>query len=218
VLAVAVLSLRDSHYIHRGVPMPTLTLLSLYNARKGMYAAHLTRARNELERFKADLVVRFGEQEASAVQQQVSWTEDMIFGRTEVLPLTDEGYAAVKTLRELTRKVATVLKDIRTPDCWFRESPVPISVLETVSCRGRRSRRSTSRTGGCPSPACYGSCTSSARSNRSCRATSRRMSGQVPAVLPAIFRMSGGRCVSRGENGGQFRGELGATFRTGASR
>ena len=40
--------------------MPTLTLLSVYNARKGMYAAQLARARAELERFEADLVARLG--------------------------------------------------------------------------------------------------------------------------------------------------------------
>jgi hypothetical protein len=112
--------------------MPTLTLLSLYNARKGMYASQLARARAELERFKADLVVRFGKETADAVGQQVSWTEDMIFGRTEVLPLTDEGYAAVETLKALDHEVVATLRCIRTPSCWFREPVEPISVLETV--------------------------------------------------------------------------------------
>jgi len=112
--------------------MPTLTLLSIYNARKGMYTSQLARARNELERFKADLVVRFGKETADAVGQQVKWTEDMIFGRTEVLPLTDEGYAAVETLKTLDEKLTAVVRKIRTPDCWFRESVEPISVLETV--------------------------------------------------------------------------------------
>ncbi len=117
--------------LHKTI-MPTLTLLSLYNARKGMHAAHLARARAELERFKADLVARFGQETADAVGQQVRWTEDMIFGRTEVLPLTDEGYAAVKTLREIIGNVNAVVRKIRTPDCWFREAVEPISVLETV--------------------------------------------------------------------------------------
>ena len=112
--------------------MPTLTLLSLYNARKSMYASQLARVRSELERFKADLVVRFGQETADAVKMQVKWTEDMIFGRTEVLPLTDEGYAAVETLKALDEKLTAVVRKTRTPDCWFHEEPVPISVLETV--------------------------------------------------------------------------------------
>lgn len=56
----------------------------------------------------------------------------MIFGRVEVLTLTEEGYAAVETLKTLDRKVEMVMRKIRTPDCWFRESPVPISVPGTV--------------------------------------------------------------------------------------
>ena len=32
----------------------------------------------------------------------------------------------------LTRNVGTVVKKIHTPDCWFHEKPMPISVLETV--------------------------------------------------------------------------------------
>ena len=112
--------------------MPTLKIMSVYNARKGMYASQLARARSELERFKEDLVVRFGKETADAVRQQVRWTEDMIFGRTEVLPLTDEGYAAVETLKTLDENLTAVVRKIRTPDCWFRESVEPISVLETV--------------------------------------------------------------------------------------
>jgi hypothetical protein len=112
--------------------MPTLTLLSLYNARQSLYAEQLARARAELERFEADIVARLGQETADAVRQWRSWTEDMIFGRTEVLPLSDEGEVALKTLRELTGNVKKVLKDIRTPDCRFKESVEPISVLETV--------------------------------------------------------------------------------------
>ena len=78
--------------------------MSIYRARKAMYAAQLARARAELERFEADIVARLGEQRAAAVQQWSHWTEDMIFGRTEVLPLSDEGEVALKTLRTLTRQ------------------------------------------------------------------------------------------------------------------
>jgi len=83
------------------VPMPTLTLVSLYNARKGMFAPDFARVRNELERFKEDLVARFGRETADAVRMQVKWTEDMIFGRVEVPKLTKEGYAAVERLQTL---------------------------------------------------------------------------------------------------------------------
>ncbi len=117
--------------LHKTI-MPTLTIMSVYNARKGMYAAHLSRARNELERFKADLVVRFGQETADAVKMQVKWTEDMIFGRVDVPRLTDEGYVAVETLKALDHEVAATLRRIRTPSCWFREAVEPISVLTTV--------------------------------------------------------------------------------------
>jgi hypothetical protein len=132
VLAVAVLSLRDSHYIHRGVPMPTLTLVSLYDSRKSMYAPQLAQARAEMERFKVDIVIRFGQETADAVKMQVKWTEDMVFGRVEVPRLTKEGYAAVERLQTLSHKVKAVVRKIRTPSCWFREKVEPISVLETL--------------------------------------------------------------------------------------
>ena len=61
--------------------MPTLRIMSVYNARKRMYAEQLARARAELERFKADLVVRFGQEKADAVRIHTRLTEDMIFGR-----------------------------------------------------------------------------------------------------------------------------------------
>ena len=92
-----------------------------------MYAAQLARARAELERFKASLVARFGEQEARAVRQQTHWTEDMLFGRVEVMKLSEEGVDAVETLRTLRKKVVAVVGKVRTRGCWFRESPVPIS-------------------------------------------------------------------------------------------
>ena len=117
--------------------MPTLTLVSLYNARQSMCASQLARTHSELEQFKADLVVRFGKDTADAVRQQTQWTEDMIFGRTEVMPLTDEGYAAVETLKTLDRKVEMVRRKIRMPNCWFHESVEPISVLETVGLSWR---------------------------------------------------------------------------------
>jgi hypothetical protein len=46
--------------------------------------------------------------------------------------LTDEGYAAVETLKSLDRKVRAVVRKVRTPNCWFHESVELVSVLETV--------------------------------------------------------------------------------------
>ena len=112
--------------------MPTLTLVSVYNARKATYSEQLARSRAELERFEEDLVARFGRETADAVRMQTRWTEDMVFGRVEVPKLTQEGYAAVETLGILDRKVKAVVRKIRTPDCWFHESVEPISVPETV--------------------------------------------------------------------------------------
>jgi hypothetical protein len=112
--------------------MPTLKLMSVYRARKQAYADQLAGARAELERFKADIVTRFGKETADAVKMQTHWTEDMAFGRVEVPRLTQEGYAAVETLQLLTRKLVAVRRRLRTPRCWFRENPEPISVLETV--------------------------------------------------------------------------------------
>jgi hypothetical protein len=112
--------------------MPTLTLISVYRERRRTYSDQLARARAELERFKEDLVARFGRETADAVRQQVSWTEDMAFGRVEVPRLTKEGYAAVERLQTLSHKVTAVVRKIRTPSCWFREKVEPISVPETV--------------------------------------------------------------------------------------
>ena len=112
--------------------MPTLTLLSLYNARKATYAARLSRARAELERFNGDIVARLGQETANAVKMRTHWTEDMIFGRVEVPRLTKEGYAAVEALKTLDDRLKAVRRKVCIPSCRFRESPVPISVLETV--------------------------------------------------------------------------------------
>jgi hypothetical protein len=111
----------------------TLRIVSVYRERKRMFAPGLAQARADLERFTASLVVRFGRQAADAVRQHVRWTEDMLFGRVKVLPLPKEGEAAVKTMETLIGKVTAALRDIRTPDCWFREqSPTLVTVPETV--------------------------------------------------------------------------------------
>ena len=112
--------------------MPTLRILSIYNARKRHFAPELAHARAELAGFKESLIIRFGVETADAIRQQTHWTEAMIFGRVEVPELPMECEAAVKTLKMLTRKVSTVVKKHHAPDCWFHEQPSPISVLETV--------------------------------------------------------------------------------------
>jgi hypothetical protein len=110
----------------------TLRILSLYHDRRKKYAPELARAHAKLEQYDEALVTRFGTETGDAIRQQIRWTADMIFGRVEVPELSDEGEHAVRTLKTLTRKVGTVLKKLHAPDCWFHESPTPISVLETV--------------------------------------------------------------------------------------
>ena len=113
--------------------MPTLRIMSIYQERERQFASELDQARTELAQFRASLVVSFGKETAAAIRQHVRSTEDMLFGRVEVLPLPKKAEPAVKTLRTLMEKVTAVLKKIRTPDCWFRETmPAPISVLETA--------------------------------------------------------------------------------------
>jgi len=49
-----------------------------------------------------------------------------------VPPLPDDCEVVVETLRTLVEKLAAVRRKVRTSSCWFRESVVPVSVLETV--------------------------------------------------------------------------------------
>ncbi len=112
--------------------MPTLRIISIYRERKRMFATELAQARTELEQFRASIVTHFGTQTADAIRRQAWWTEDMILGKVDVPQLPEEGAVAAKKLQMLDRKVRAVWKKIRTPDCWFREQPTPISVLETV--------------------------------------------------------------------------------------
>jgi hypothetical protein len=172
--------------------MPTLTLLSLYNAQKGMYAVHLARA--ELERFKADLVARFGQETADAVTMRRRWTEDMIFGRVEVLPLTDEGYAAVETFREIIGKVNAVVRKIRTPDCWFRESVVPISILESVGTCWRAVEERLVADGRLSLPGVLRLLHVLRTTPQVMPPTSRLMSGRRRGCRRCICRTNGGGC------------------------
>jgi hypothetical protein len=90
--------------------MPTLRLMSIYNARKRHFALELAHALAELADFRESLVVRFGAATADAIRQQTRWTADMIFGRVEVPELSEEGEDAVRNLKTLTRNVRAVWK------------------------------------------------------------------------------------------------------------
>ena len=71
VYTVAVLSFDDfgTPEYREVSPMPTLKIVSVYNARKRMYVEQLARARAELEEFRASLIARFGQEKADAVRQ-----------------------------------------------------------------------------------------------------------------------------------------------------
>jgi hypothetical protein len=112
--------------------MPILRIMSVYRQRQRSLGPELARARDELARFEAALVARFGRDGAAAIRMHANWTEDMIFGRVKVPELPEGGDHARRTLRQLRQTVQAVLREIRTPDCWFWENPEPISVLETV--------------------------------------------------------------------------------------
>ena len=112
--------------------MPTLTLLSLYNARKSMYAAHLARARAELERFKEDLVARFGQETADAVKHadEVDGGHDLRADGSP--PPHRRGLRRRQDASGDHRERQCGREEDPHADCWFREAVEPISVLETV--------------------------------------------------------------------------------------
>ena len=121
------------------------------------------------------------------------WTEDMIFGRVEVPALTDEGDAAVETLRTLDEKVTAVFRKVRTPSCWFRES----ARADLRAGDGREvvaGGRGEVRQGRAAVPARRATAVvaSSTRPRRSCRPTNRRTSGRRrgcrPVHLPYEWR------------------------------
>lgn len=117
--------------------MPKLQIMSIYEERKRTFAAELARACAERERFRATLVARFGKETTDAMRQEAWRTGDVILGRGNAPPLSPEISTAAKRLRTLDRKVMAVRKKIRTPDCWFRESPGPVSVLERAGLSWR---------------------------------------------------------------------------------
>jgi len=127
--------------------MPTLKIIPMYEENKQRYAPKLAQTRADLEQFRSSLVARFGKVGADAITMHAQWTEDMLFGRVEVLPLLKEAEDAVDTLRMLRKKVRVVRKKICANECYFHEKPTPISVLETVGLSWEEVRRRCSDDG-----------------------------------------------------------------------
>ncbi len=113
----------------RRVAMPTLRIMSIYKEHKRTFATELDKARTERDQFTATLVARFGKEAADAMRRNAWWTEEVILGQRK---MSREISIAAKRLRSLDRKVVAIRKRIRTPDCWFRECPGPVSMLEMV--------------------------------------------------------------------------------------
>ncbi len=117
--------------------MPTLRIMSVHRERQRMFAAELARARSQRERFTMSLVAWFGTQAAEAIRREAWRTEDMLVGWDET-PNRSRGISiAAHKLRTLDRTIMAVRKKIRTPDCWFRESPGPVSVLDEAGLSWR---------------------------------------------------------------------------------
>jgi len=117
--------------------MPTLRIMSIYKERKRMFGTELAQAHVAREQFTTTLVERFGKEAADAMRKEAWGAEDLIPGRGEIPNLSQEISVAAKKLRKLDRKVMAVRKKTRTPDCWFRESPGPVSVLEMAGLSWR---------------------------------------------------------------------------------
>ena len=61
----------------------------------------------------------------------------MILGGHETPWLAGETLVAAKQFQKLAREVVAVCRKIRTPDCWFRETPGTVWVLETAGLSWR---------------------------------------------------------------------------------
>jgi hypothetical protein len=111
--------------------------MSVHKERQRMFAAELAQARTEREQFTTILVARFGKKAADAIRQEARRTEDMFVGRGETPRRSQEPSIAAKMLRMYDRKVMAVRKKIRAPECWFCESPGPVSVLDAAGLSWR---------------------------------------------------------------------------------
>ncbi len=130
--------------------MPRLRIMSIYKQRQRTFAAELAQARAERERFTATLVARFGKEAAEAIRQAAWGTEDVVPCRGGMPKLFREISMTVKKLRRLDRKVRAVRKKIHTPDCWFREWPGVICVLQATGLSWRMVHEECSADGRLP--------------------------------------------------------------------
>ncbi len=132
------LSFTTSNITQRASPaMPTLRIMSLYQQHQQAFADELSRGRSEREQFAAALVARFGREAAEAMRRDAQLMPEIFPGRSQLPQLSREICVATKKLQMLNRKVLAVRREIRTADCWFRESPGPVSVLDAVGLRWR---------------------------------------------------------------------------------
>jgi hypothetical protein len=158
--------------------------MSIYKERKRTFAAELAQTSAEREQFKTTLAVRFGK-EAS-----------------EPRKLPEEDSIAAKKLQTLDRKVMAVRKKIRTPDCWFRESPGPISVLDLVGLSWRMVNEKCSADGRLPISGVLWLLnvlrTTDQVMPRSCRPKSMRGNGWQGDSVPGTCRKSGVNCCAAG--------------------
>jgi hypothetical protein len=111
--------------------------MSLYQQHQQAFADELSRGRSEREQFAAALVARFGREAAEAMRRDAQLMPEIFPGRSQLPQLSREICVATKKLQMLNRKVLAVRREIRTADCWFRESPGPVSVLDAVGLRWR---------------------------------------------------------------------------------
>ena len=107
--------------------MPKLRIMSIYKEHKRTFTVELSQARTELGQFEASLFARYGDNLADAMLKKPFQVEDLHLGK--VPDLSKDGAVAARTWQMLDLKVRAIRKKIRTPDCWFRESPGVVSVL-----------------------------------------------------------------------------------------
>lgn len=117
--------------------MPTLRIMSIYQENARRFAAEFARLRDERERFMATLVARFGEKTAELIRQDSRWAGETVLGSARLTDLVREISVASMKLYVLHRRIVAVRKKIRTPDCWFRESPGIACVLHSAGLSWR---------------------------------------------------------------------------------
>jgi hypothetical protein len=111
--------------------------MSIYEEHRRTFADEFVQARSQREQFVATLVARFGQEGAEAIRRDAERMKDIFPGTGQIPRLSREICVATKQLQLLNRKVLAVRKQIRTADCWFRESPGPVSVLDAAGLTWR---------------------------------------------------------------------------------